>query len=482
MKVPWMAGEQLELGDDPRSVQLRRAWDAALRVLSGQVNKLTFESYIRPIRPLEVCDQEVVLGVTSAFAREWLKRYVAAIRTVLEEHLGGPLDVRFTVVTTEERSLFGEPNSSSCSEESACVAEPRPTGRSAKPDIVPSLALIDRNTFDNYVTGRSNRLAHAAALAVAGSPGSVYNPLFLYGSSGLGKTHLLHAIGNAARKKNKGLRISLVDGETFTQHYVGALRDKKMDDFRRHFRSVDIWLVDDIQFVAGREQTKEEFFHTFNALHQTGKQIVISSDRSPRELRTMDERLRSRFEAGLVADINPPELEVRMAILQKRCQVEGWDVPDDVVYFIASAIQSNVRALEGALNRMIAYSSVMGVPQDVELAQSILGEYFIEKPLPGGRSKGHAIESIVIGAAEEFGLTPEMLKSQRRDKTVALARQVAMFVCRELTDLPLVQIGAAFGGRDHTTVQRAVAKVESLLPHDRVLHRRIDQIKHKVER
>lgn len=479
-----MAGEQLELGEDPRSIQLRRAWEAALRALSGQVNKLTFESYIRPIRPIEATDQEVVLGVSSAFAREWLKRYVAAIRTVLEEHLGGPLEIRFTVLTSEERTLFGEPNNNPALAivEERSQSDRRASSRLSKPDFIPSLPLNEKNSFDNYVTGRSNRLAHAAAVAVANQPGAIYNPLFIYGGSGLGKTHLLHAIGSAARKKNKGLRISLVDGETFTQHYVGALRERKMDDFRRHFRSVDVWLVDDIQFVAGREQTKEEFFHTFNALHQTGKQIVISSDRSPRELRTMDERLRSRFEQGLVADINPPELEVRMAILQRKCEDEGWQVPEEVVYFIASAIQSNVRALEGALNRLVAYASVMGLTQNVELAQSILGEYFIEKPLPGDCTKGIAIETIQIAAAEEMGSTQEMLKSQRRDKPVALARQVAMFLCRELTDTPLAQIGAAFGGRDHTTVQRAVAKIEALVPQDRILQRHLDEIRRKVER
>jgi chromosomal replication initiator protein len=478
-----MAGEQLEFGDEPRVVQLRRAWDAALRVLAGQVSKVTFESYIRPIRPLEATDHEVVLGVTSAFAREWVKtRYISAIRTVLEEHLGGPLEIRFTVVTSEERPLFGESAESRAVVEARVEPERKSGGRAHRPDLIPSLPLNEKSTFDTYVTGRSNRLAHAAAQAVSGAPGTVYNPLFIYGSSGLGKTHLLHAIGNAARKKSKSLRISLVDGESFTQHYVSALRDRKMDEFRRHFRTVDIWLVDDIQFVAGREQTKEEFFHTFNALHQTGKQIVISSDRSPRELRTMDERLRSRFEAGLVADINAPELEVRMAILQRRCETEGWEVPEDVVYYIASAIHSNVRALEGALNRLVAYASVMGLPQDVELAQNILGEYFIEKPLPGGRSKGVQIDTIQVATAEELGVTQELMKSQRRDQETARARQVAMYLCRELTNTPLVQIGAAFGGRDHTTVQRAVQKIEGLLPTDRILASHLQEIRRKLER
>jgi len=291
----------------------------------------------------------------------------------------------------------------------------------------------------------------------------------------------MHAIGNAARLLDDSMRIAYIDGENFTQHYVAALRERKTDEFRSRFRSVDLWLVDDIQFIAGKEQTKEEFFHTFNALYQTGKQIVISSDRSPRELRTMDERLRSRFECGLIADINAPELETRVAILERRCVVEAWQVPMEVINYIASAIQSNIRALEGALTKLVAYSSVMSSPYSIELAQSVLGEYFIEKPGPGMRHKSVPIDTILRAVAEQFDTPVDILKGQRRNKDIVTARQVAMFICRELTENPLTQIGAGIGGRDHTTVQRAIAKIEAALPHDDALRQAVDILRRKLD-
>jgi chromosomal replication initiator protein len=470
-----MSGEQLEFGDDPRSVQLRRAWNDTLQALAGLVNKPTFESHIRPIQPLSIEDGEVTLGVPTAFAREWLKRYAGQFEAHLSERLGEPLTVKFAVHSEAEKPLLGEPRPTQVS--SAPKKAPPPPM-----EEIPSLPLNDRYTFDTFVTGKSNRLAQAGAMAVADAPGKVYNPLFLYGSPGLGKTHLLHAIGNAARKHSSRARVAMVDGEHFTQQYVSALRERKVEEFRRLFRSVDIWLVDDIQFIASKEQTKEEFFHTFNALYQSGKQIVITSDRSPRDLTTMDERLRSRFACGLTADINPPEPEIREAILLQRCEAEGWTVPRQVIEFIAGAVQSNVRALEGALNRLVAYSSVMGCEQSIEVARDVLGDYLLDKSMPQSRAKGIAVETIQIATSDEFGVTQELLKSQRRDKPIVTARQAAMYLCRELTDLPLAQIGAAFGGRDHTTVQRSVAKVEGLLPNDRILQRHLDQIRGKLER
>lgn len=485
-----MPGEQLEFGDDERSIAFKRAWDRALHALASKVNKATFESYIRPIRPLLFQDRQVTLGVASAFAREWLvgKHYVATIQTVLEEILGRPLEIRLTVYRPEDRPLFGE-----AARIPAVEAEPssaRATGLGAtasahssdlSPIEIPSLPFNDEYTFDTFVIGKSNRLAQAGAAAVADSPGAVYNPLFIYGGPGLGKTHLLHAIGHAAKARGCRLRVSLVDGENFTQNYVTALRERRTEEFRRFYRSVDIWLVDDIQFIAGKEQTKEEFFHTFNALYQLGKQIVISSDRSPRELRAMDERLRSRFECGLIADINPPELETRVAILERRCAQKTWDVPKDVVFYIASAIQSNIRALEGALTRLVAYASIMGAPISIDLAQSVLGEYFIEKPTPSRMQKGISVETILRAVAEHFQTSVEALRSQRRDREVATARQVAMFLCREMTEVGLAQIGAAIGGRDHTTVQRAITKVETLLDYDPVTQRNVQEISRKLD-
>jgi len=485
-----MASEQLEFGDDESSVALKRAWDRALHALAGKVNKATFESYIRPIHPLLFQDRQVTLGVASAFAREWLtgKHYAALIRSSLEEHLGAPLEIRFSIYKPEERPLFGEAGglpaegrSSAAPEQTTDLPARQTRTPSAPPLEIPSLPFNEEYTFDEFIVGKSNRLAQAGAAAVAASPGMIYNPLFIYGGPGLGKTHLLHAVGHAAKAHNSRIRIALVDGEHFTHHYVTALRERKTEEFRQYYRSVDIWLVDDIQFIAGKEQTKEEFFHTFNALYQLGKQIIISSDRSPRELRAMDERLRSRFECGLIADITAPELETRVAILERRCKLKAWNVPKDVVFYIASAIQSNIRALEGALTRLVAYASVMAAPISIDLAQSVLGEYFIEKPTPSQMQKGVSVETILRAVAEQFQTSVEALRSQRRDKEVATARQVAMFLCREMTEIGLAQIGAAIGGRDHTTVQRAINKVESLLDFDSPLQKNIQEICRKLD-
>jgi chromosomal replication initiator protein len=481
-----MAGEQLEFGDDARSIALKRAWERALRVLAGNINKASFESWIRPIRPLAYEDGQVTLAVTSAFAREWLKKYAAQIRASLEESLGSPLEIHFTLQSADDRPLFGEKEPEGREGEGARErgGEQRPTPNAQRPtsesDSLPSLPLNEKYTFDTFVVGKSNRLAQAGAAAVSASPGAVYNPLFLYGGSGLGKTHLLHAIGHAARARGEA-RIAFVDGERFTEAYVTSLRERKTEEFRRLYRSVDIWLVDDIQHIASREQTKEEFFHTFNALYQTGRQIVISSDRSPRELREMDERLRSRFECGLIADINPPELETRVAILERRCRAEGWSIPADVLFFIASAIQSNIRALEGALIKLVAYSSVMDSPYSIELAQSVLGEYFIEKPAPRREAKSVPVETILRAAAEGFGTTVDALLGQRRDKNVATARQAAMFLCRELTETPLTDIGMMLGGRDPSTVRHAIAKMEALLNYDPSVRRLVQEIRSNLE-
>jgi chromosomal replication initiator protein len=477
-----MAGEQLELGDDDRSITLKRAWGRAVSSLASVINKAAFEGYIRPIQPVSYDDGVVTLGVASAWAREWLKKYLPDIRAALEEHLCSPLDIRFTLITPEERPLFGSAPTTVQPEESA-----RPFASARAPvlpamDAVASLPLNEDYTFDRFVVGKSNRLAHAGAAAVAGSPGTVYNPLFIYGSSGLGKTHLLHAIGHSARERDPRLRVALIDGETFTQRYVGALRDKKMDLFRSYFRSMDIWLVDDIQFIAGREQTKEEFYHTFNALYQSSRQIVIASDRSPRELRTTDERLRSRFESGLIADVNAPELETRAAILEQRCDSEDWAVPKEVLFYIADAIQSNVRTLQGALTKLVAYSSIMRTDPSIEVAQSVLGEYYIDRPLPGHARKDVPVDMILQVTADEFGTTVETLRGERRDKETVKARQVAMYLCREICSMPLAQIGAALGGRDHTTAQRGIARLEGILLFDRPLHARVQSVKNRLER
>jgi chromosomal replication initiator protein len=354
---------------------------------------------------------------------------------------------------------------------------PRKSGESGPSRDAP--LLNEHYTFDTFVVGPSNRLAQAGARAVAQAPGRVYNPLFLYGPSGLGKTHLMHAIGNESANNggSPAGRIAYISGESFTSHYITSLREHRADEFRRRWRSVDLWLVDDIQFIAGKEHTKEEFFHTFNALYQTGKQIVISSDRSPRELHAMDERLRSRFESGLIADIAPPDLETRLAILHQKAETEQMRIPDDVLLYMARLVQSNIRTLEGALVKLIAYASVVNSPVTTQLAADILGRYYIAAG--GAGDGGHGAgdpsfpppgavtpEAVQRVVAKKFGLSPDALVGKKRDHNVAQARQLAMHLTRELTEVSLPGIGQFFGGRTHSTVAHACERVRSQLESD----------------
>ena len=460
---------QLSFGDNEYTIAAQRAWDRAMPLLAGRVSRITFESCIKPMSALSLRDGEMVLGVGSAFAREWIeKRCLGQVRAAVESVVGHSVEVTVRVIPPSERQSDEALNDALL----PVVPHPQEHAPERARDssfeqmrAEMSLPLCDKFTFETFVVGSSNRLAVAAAEAVAAQPGRQYNPLFVYGASGLGKSHLLHAIGARILSQWPGCRLAVVDGETFTHHYVASIRDRKADRFRRFFRSVDVWLVDDIEFLAGKDHTREEFFHTFNALHQCGRQIVLTSNRSPRELRTMDERLRTRFEAGLIADIAPPSLETRVAILQGRCDAEGWEVPSDVLFFIADAIQSNVRALEGALTRLVVNASVLSLPMDIELAQSVLRHFFIDKRIDARKAR-ITMEEIIGAVADAFALTPDILCGQRRDRRAALARQVAMYLCRELADESCRAIGAAFGGRDHTTVQRGIQKVESAIPTD----------------
>ena len=343
---------------------------------------------------------------------------------------------------------------------------------------IPSLPLNNRYVFETFLEGKSNRLAHAGATSVAEHPGDKYNPLFLYGGPGLGKTHLMQSIAHRMRQRQPNARVAYVSGEFFTQHYVTAIRDHATEEFRRQYRHVDVWLVDDIQFVAGKEHTKEEFVHTFNSLYQSGKQIVIASDRSPRELNTMDERLRSRFQSGLIADIGTPELETRIAVLQQCRQREGFVVADEVLDYIASAIQSNMRALEGALTKLIAYSSIHNTAASEELAQSVLSEYFIEKPL---RSRKISVNDIIETVAPFFAVSPVGIRGPNRNKDVSLARQVAMFLCRELLpELNTTVVGVAFGDRDHATIVYACQRVKGLMELDPELKTLVQQVQKRL--
>jgi chromosomal replication initiator protein len=517
---------QFEFGDEDRSVALPRVWGLCLHLLATKVSKVTFSSYVETAHPLSYIGNTVTLGVTSPFAMDWLEKKAAnAIRSALEFHLDTTgLQIKFVVMTREQRAgeknaharrtepvaakggaqtmqptlpLDGDlPGSAEPQSETPPPANPpaplnvaRPAspnrGKGGKTESkpaprppIPCLPLNDRYLFDNFLIGRSNRLAHAGATNVAARPSEIYNPLFLYGGPGLGKTHLLQGIAHHLKMTRPEMRVAYVSGEYFAQTYITAIREHATEEFRRQYRDVDVWLVDDIQFVAGKEHTKEEFFHTFNALYQNGKQIVIASDRSPRDLNTMDERLRSRFQSGLIADIGAPELETRIAILQQCRLRENAEVDDEVLDYIGSAIQSNIRALEGALTRLIAYSSIMNVPATAELAQSVLKEYFIDKPI---RQRKITIDEIVEAVGEQFGITGAALKGPNRNKDVSLARQVAMYICRELMpELNTTVTGEAFGGRDHATIVYACQRVKALREVDTELKALITQLIKKL--
>ncbi len=342
----------------------------------------------------------------------------------------------------------------------------------------PTARLNPKYLFDTFVIGASNRFAHAAAVAVAEAPAKAYNPLFIYGESGLGKTHLLHAIGHYARSLYPGTRVRYVSSEEFTNEFINSIRDGKGDSFRKRYREMDILLVDDIQFLADKESTQEEFFHTFNTLHNANKQIVLSSDRPPRQLVTLEDRLRNRFEWGLTTDVQPPELETRIAILRKKAVQEQLNAPPEVLEFIASRISRNIRELEGALIRVTAFASLNRQPVDLGLTEIVLKDL-----IPGGEDSAPEITApaIMAATADYFGLTVEDLCGVSRGRALVTARQIAMYLCRELTDLSLPKIGAQFGGRDHTTVMHADRKIRALMAERRSIYNQVTELTNRIK-
>ncbi|GAA3082432.1 chromosomal replication initiator protein DnaA [Streptomyces rectiviolaceus] len=354
------------------------------------------------------------------------------------------------------------------------AAQPAPASAPGEP----TARLNPKYLFDTFVIGASNRFAHAAAVAVAEAPAKAYNPLFIYGESGLGKTHLLHAIGHYARSLYPGTRVRYVSSEEFTNEFINSIRDGKGDTFRKRYREMDILLVDDIQFLASKESTQEEFFHTFNTLHNANKQIVLSSDRPPKQLVTLEDRLRNRFEWGLITDVQPPELETRIAILRKKAVQEQLNAPPEVLEFIASRISRNIRELEGALIRVTAFASLNRQPVDLGLTEIVLKDL-----IPGGEDAAPEITATAIMAAtaDYFGLTVDDLCGSSRSRVLVTARQIAMYLCRELTDLSLPKIGAQFGGRDHTTVMHADRKIRALMAERRSIYNQVTELTNRIK-
>ncbi|MEU2226597.1 chromosomal replication initiator protein DnaA [Streptomyces sp. NPDC018347] len=372
------------------------------------------------------------------------------------------------------RGGTGRPDAPSASGPGAPAAQSAASGGAGEP----TARLNPKYLFDTFVIGASNRFAHAAAVAVAEAPAKAYNPLFIYGESGLGKTHLLHAIGHYARSLYPGTRVRYVSSEEFTNEFINSIRDGKGDSFRKRYREMDILLVDDIQFLADKESTQEEFFHTFNTLHNANKQIVLSSDRPPKQLVTLEDRLRNRFEWGLITDVQPPELETRIAILRKKAVQEQLNAPPEVLEFIASRISRNIRELEGALIRVTAFASLNRQPVDLGLTEIVLKDL-----IPGGEDSTPEITATAIMAAtaDYFGLTVEDLCGTSRGRQLVTARQIAMYLCRELTDLSLPKIGAQFGGRDHTTVMHADRKIRALMAERRSIYNQVTELTNRIK-
>ena len=437
-------------------------WQETLNKLERELSKQSFDVWLSSTRLVDIQGDTLIISVPNEFAKDWLEsRYSSLIRSTVQPILGHSVSLVFYIPSGKDHHK---------------VTPDQTVTPAVQPqDRFPTFLNL-KYTFDTFVIGNSNRFAHAASLAVAESPAKSYNPLFIYGGVGLGKTHLMHAIGHHVLQHSPNERVLYVSSEKFTNELIDSIRDKKQIEFRNNYRNVDILLIDDIQFLAGKEQTQEEFFHTFNALYEANKQIIISSDRPPKEIPTLEDRLRSRFEWGLITDIQAPDLETRIAILRKKAKLENLQVANEVMVFIADNIQSNIRELEGALIRVMAYASLSKSPITPEIAAKALKDI-----LPLSTPKEISIEMIQKAVADYFHLSLPEFKAKKRTRTVAFPRQIAMYLARELTDCSLPKIGEEFGGRDHTTVIHAYNKIAENLGNDPLLEKRVNEIIKKIQ-
>lgn len=444
------------------------AWKATLGELELQMTKATFNTWLKDARLLTCEDDQFVIGVRNDYAKDWLEnRLQDTILRTLTAIVNQAVSIRF-VVWSDEIIAAPAPVLSNNPAETNGKRPLRPTNGSNGHEVI-SLALNNRFTFASFVVGPSNRLAHAAALSVSENPGQTYNPLFIYGGVGLGKTHLLHAIGHKC--VSDGLSICYISSETFTNDLVQSIRNKQMAQFRERYRTPDVLLIDDIQFIAGKESTQEELFHTFNDLHSQGKQVVLSSDRPPKAMATLEERLQSRFEWGLMADIQLPDTETRKAILQAKAEDHGIDVPDHVIDLIAHHVRNNIRELEGALNKVIAYAQLSGMGTvDSELVNMALADLVRR---PEKVTMGQVIDAVCA----YYNVSADALTSTNRSRTIAFPRQMAMYLARTETDSSLPQIGASLGDRDHTTILYGYEKIASLMETDTTARRDMLEIK-----
>ena len=461
-------------------MQSEQVWQAALGQLQLEMPKTTFDTWVRGTTLLTHEDGSYVIGVNNAYAKDWLEnRLRATIQRTLGGIVGRTVEVRFVVWTTSANgSSSGNGNGNGAANghghangHRAADAGPMTAPAGFDPYGPPAPTLNPKYKFESFVVGPSNRLAHAACLAAAENPAKAYNPLFIYGGVGLGKTHLLQAVGNAGRMQ--GLQVLYVSSEEFTNDLINAIRNHNTETFRDKFRTIDVLLVDDIQFIAGKESTQDEFFHTFNTLHGQDKQLVMTSDRPPKAMVTLEERLRSRFEWGLTVDIQPPDLETRQAILRSKAERGHRRVDDAVIELIARRVQSNIRELEGALTRVLAYAELIGQPLTIDLATSALADL-----VP--RHRTLTPPQIIDAVAAYYNSSPDALVGPDRTKDVAMTRQVAMYLIREETDASLPAVGDALGGRDHTTIMYGCKKIADMIERDDALRRQVIAIRERL--
>ena len=444
---------------------LKKLWDQTLTIIKAEMSEVSFNTWIKSCEPISISNDTIRISVPNSFTQDILeKRYKDLVANSIKSICSKLYKIEFLIASDIKSDETSKEDTPELKKNKAVLIS----------DEL-STTLNPKYTFDSFVIGNSNRFAHAASLAVAEAPAKAYNPLFIYGGVGLGKTHLMHAIGHYILDSNPNARVEYVSSEKFTNELINAIKDDKNEEFRNKYRNVDVLLIDDIQFIAGKERTQEEFFHTFNALHDANKQIILSSDRPPKEIPTLEDRLRSRFEWGLIADIQVPDFETRMAILKKKADVEKLNVANEVMVYIATKIKSNIRELEGALIRIVAYSSLTNKEITVDLASEALKDIISKK-----QGKNITIGIIRDIVASYFNLRIEDLKSQRRTRNVAYPRQIAMYLSRKLTDMSLPKIGEEFGGRDHTTVIHAYEKISENLNTDESLQHTIEDITKKL--
>jgi chromosomal replication initiator protein len=446
------AGETMPLED---------IWNKSLSIIEKKVGANAFELWFKPIKLIQMKEQGATLEIPNRFFRDWVEDYYPnLIGEVMEETTGHPVTLKFKIAEKEDSAI----------KKSDARLEGRRQRLASK-----GIYLNPKYTFGSFITGQSNQFAHAAATAVAESLGMVYNPLFIYGGVGLGKTHLITAIGNKVADKRHDYNILYVSSEQFTNEFVAAMRHGKAEELKGKYRNLDLLLIDDIQFIEGKSGTQEELFHTINALYERQKQIVLSSDRPPKEIKNITDRLRSRFSMGLIADIQPPEVELRMAIIQKKAETERIHLTDEVIYYLASKIKSNIRELEGSLIRLGAQASLTGEAIDVAMAKNMLKDIITDDDRPV------SIDQIQKLIADFFDIKHQEMKSKKRTKEIAIPRQVAMYVCKQLTDSSLSDIGKNFGGKDHATVIYACRQIENRRAKDEDFNKKIESLLRRIK-